>query len=319
MTHAPTGQKCYCNERGWMPGIYHIPIQWRRPFYIVRDEGLMRPYVVVDHIMQGFQVTMDRWAIDRELPVIVQFSTSRVGRKVQYQSIYTEGVHVSAINSPTSGRVRTLGAIPHRGANPYSIGIENEGFSVDPGYSYDYIYSRANPWPEAMVEANIEIKRWIFEQADTNLGVPSRESIIGHYEVDARNRPDDPAAAADRSTWPVDRMIAALAPQQEEAPVAYTAAQRQWLDYFTGDGAHLTRDYMKRKLKDVQLTLADLDAYTGEEPEPPLPAGDGEEAWRAGYRQAAEYAAGRVGLLVTQAEGVKRQLEELAASPPERE
>ena len=223
-THAPAGQPCNCGLRGWMPGIEHLPIRWQRPAHIVRDAGLMQPYVVVDHIAQGYIRTIDGWATNGASKIITHFAAERGGRKVQYQDIYTEGIHTSSVSSPTARLVQQYGSVAGRGVNPYSIGIEHEGFSVDPGYGYDYIYSAQRPWPDAMVNASIEIKRWIFAQADTNLGVPSRDTIIGHYEADAKNRINDPSPANNRAVWPVERMIAELTPKPSPPPVTYPSS-----------------------------------------------------------------------------------------------
>ena len=220
MTHAPAGTPCNCGQRGWMTGVEHRPIQWTRPEYMTRDAGKMRAYVVVDHIMQGYRRTIDAWATNGESKIIVHFGVDRAGGISQYQDIYTEGVHTSSVNAPAALRVQQHGSVAGRGVNPYSIAIEHEGFSVPPGYGYDYVYSATRPWPEAMVLATTAIKRWLFAQPDTNLGRPSVDSIIGHYEADLRNRINDPCAATDRSVWPRARMIAALA--TATAPVAPT-------------------------------------------------------------------------------------------------
>jgi len=224
MPHQPIGKVCNCNERGWMPGIEHVPIRWARPDYMLRDAGLMEPYVIVDHIAQGYIRTIDAWASNGQSKIITHFGAERGGRKVQYQDIYTEGIHTSGVSGATAALVVKYGSVAGRGVNPYSVGIEHEGFSVDPGYGFDYLYSRARPWPEPMVLASIEIKRWIFAQPDTNLGAPSRDTIIGHYEADARSRINDPAPAADRSIWPRDRMVAALTPAPPPAGSLWTAA-----------------------------------------------------------------------------------------------
>src|SRR5690606_5447326 len=108
------------------------------------------------------------------------------------------------------------------GANGYAIGIEHEGFSLPFTPPIPHAtWTRTNPWPEPMVQSSIAVKRWLFANVPS-LGEPSRDTIIGHYEIDARNRPDDPASSKDRSVWPVDRMIAALTTQEEDMQPGYT-------------------------------------------------------------------------------------------------
>ena len=224
MTHAPLAEACNCGLRGWMPGIHHHPIRWARPLYMQRDAGKMEPYVIVDHIMQGYLRTIDAWAVNGESKIITHFGISRSGRIVQYQDIHTEGIHTSAVNGPTSKIVQQYGSVAGRGANAYSVAIEHEGFSVDPGYGFDYLYSPQRPWPEAMVRASVSVKRWLFAQAETQLGPPSVDTIIGHYEADARNRINDPSPASDRSIWPRERMIRELTTSTPPPPPAFDRA-----------------------------------------------------------------------------------------------
>jgi hypothetical protein len=236
--HAPKGRICNCNLRGWMPGIEHIPIEWTLPSWIRNDRGKMRPYLMVDHIAQGFISTIDDWAVRGGSKIITHFGVSRSGRRVQYMDIYTEGIHTSSVNSPSSKIVQRLGSVAHRGANSYSIATEHEGFSIHPGsYQPDYIYSsRGRGWPMAMVEASLSIKEWCFAQPDTNLGEPSVDTIIGHYEADLRNREHDPAWAEDRQVWPRDWFVkmakAAPKPKPEEGYVDrdYTLIRKgEWM------------------------------------------------------------------------------------------
>lgn len=211
MTHKPVGSVCHCNTRGWMPGVEHVPIQWRMTAYNERTD--MRPVAIVDHIMQGYLNTMVEWARTGASRVIVHFGIGQSGRIVQMHPIFSPGIHAGAFDhrSPyVSPTVKARSTSP----NGYTIGIEHEGCSVDPRPAYSvppaFIYSRSNPWPDAMVQASIRVKAWCFEQA-TSLGEPSTLSIIGHYETGDPTRVNDPAAASDRGVWPRDRMIAALA------------------------------------------------------------------------------------------------------------
>ena len=211
MSHQPAGRACNCGQRGWMPGIEHVPIAWALPDWIRQREGKMAPVAIVDHIMQGYQSTVITWATNGQSKIITHFSIGRDGRKVQHCSVFTPGIHASSLINPVARVALALGA-PVRGANTYTIGKEHEGCSERPrGYSVpdEMIWSRANPWPEPMVRSSLDIDRWCFS-AVPSLGQPSRDSIIGHYEIDARNRPNDPATAADRAVWPVERKLREL-------------------------------------------------------------------------------------------------------------
>lgn len=229
--HAPAETACNCNERGWMPGIEHVAIQWALPSWIRSREGRMAPVAIVDHIAQGFQSTIVGWASNGGSKIITHFSIGRDGRIVQHHSVFSPGIHVSSVINPVA-RVALARGAPVRGANTYTIGIEHEGCAVDPRPAYtvpaNLIYSRTNPWPDPMVRSSIAIKRWCFDNVPS-LGAPSRDSVIGHYEVDARNRINDPAAASDRSVWPVERMLRELG--SVSAPDTYTVRRGDTLSH----------------------------------------------------------------------------------------
>jgi LysM repeat protein len=197
-----------------MPGVEHLPIQWPRPSWITSAQGRMRPVLIVDHIMQGYLGTMLDWTRTGGSKVIAHFGVARDGRTVQFQDVLTPGIHASSLNRPVARRALERSSIAG-GVNTYSIGIEHEGCSIDPRPAYsvppELIYSEQNPWPEPMVRSSLAIKRWCFATVPTLEG-PSRDSIVGHYEVDATNRSNDPATPVDRTrgVWPVERFIREL-------------------------------------------------------------------------------------------------------------
>src|SRR5688572_451815 len=117
-------------QDGWMDGVEHVPSAAIGGYPAVPN-GQMWPKQIVNHIMQGYQNTMVLWAKERP-PVnrkSAHFTVGRNGRVVQHVSIWTPAWHVA-----------------WEDWNVHSIGIEHEGFSVDPGYPYDYLYTVARPW-----------------------------------------------------------------------------------------------------------------------------------------------------------------------------
>lgn len=223
MKHAAAGYICNCGNDGWMDGVEHIPPKWTIPPMSQRE---MRPLAITDHIMQGYLTTMVNWMSNGESKVIVHFGIDRRGRIVQFHPVNRVGRHVSGIYSPLSKIVQREGQHSGTtGANGYTIGIEHEGCAVDPRPAYtvpaDLIYSKTNPWPEPMVASSIRVKQWCFDNVPS-LGLPSRDTVIGHYEIDARNRPDDPAPSTDRTIWPVERMLRFITkpidPPKQEPP-----------------------------------------------------------------------------------------------------
>src|SRR5690606_6087659 len=144
--------------------------------------------------------------------------------------------------------------------------------------------SATNPWPAAMVESSIRVKRWCFEQAPS-LGQPSRQTIIGHYETGDPNRINDPAAAADRAVWPVERMLAAL----KARPVGLTAQQRELLASLDSPPGRKLHPSGRAQLRREHGT--DDAPVAQEPPREPVPAGIDSETARllvGGIQQAQE-------------------------------
>jgi N-acetyl-anhydromuramyl-L-alanine amidase AmpD len=168
--------------------------------------GMMQPIAVMSHIMQGYQRTMIAWAKERPYvtPKSSHFTIGRDGRIAQHVSIFDPCWAAGYVNRPTWSLYRPLS-----NPNNYLIQIEHEGFSVPPGYGFDYVYDDARSWPAPMVEASIKVHRWAMAEAGI---VPSRDTVIGHFMTDGVNRINDPGAA-----WPRDAVVAALTGQQADA------------------------------------------------------------------------------------------------------
>jgi N-acetyl-anhydromuramyl-L-alanine amidase AmpD len=189
--------------RGWMPGVEHIPT----PTYGYTDvsPGTMKPVAVVNHIMAGYQRTMISWAELGNGQVSAHFTIGRTGRIVQHVSVYDPAYHAGRLDrdgkdrpvQPTWPRYR-----PGSNPNKYTVGIEHEGFSTVPNYGYDYLYDDAHPWPDEMIEASIDVHRWILGE----LGLqPNDLTVIGHNEIAPLSRAQDPG-----KQWPRRRLISAL-------------------------------------------------------------------------------------------------------------
>jgi len=336
-----------------MPGIEHVPIQWAKPAWIVARQGQMAPVVIVDHIMQGYLRTMVDWARTGGSKVIVHFGVGRDGRTVQFQDVRTPGIHASSLNRPVARRAIERNTITG-GANTYSIGIEHEGCSIDPRPAYtvppELIYSPSNPWPAAMTNASLAIKRWCFANVPT-LGAPDRDSIIGHCEVDAANRGNDPATPADRvkGIWPVDRFIQELTGNAAapEKVVHSTAALVTHADNETSDTepTPMATTYKVKRgdtlgaiAVEFRVSIAQLIEWNSIENANEIhvdqvlrvtPPGQDEEAppdgsfdegwtagWRAGYTAAVQALDTRLRLIEQQADAARLEAEELAAAPP---
>ena len=191
-----------CSVRGWMPDVDHVEAVGSYGYSVVAA-GSMKPIAVINHVMQGYQETMIRWAAEKTGRVSAHFTIGRDGRIVQHVGIFDPAWHAGRVESPTWPLYK-------RTSNPnyYTIGVEHEGFSAVPMYRYDYVYDEDHRWPEPMAEASISVHRWIVDQTGI---VPSVETIIGHNETATRSRADDPG-----EMWPRYRTIEALLQQPAE-------------------------------------------------------------------------------------------------------
>lgn len=186
-----------------MDGVEHIPTGKVQLSATVPDLT-MWPKQVVSHVMQGFQTTMIGWARERPpvTDVAIHFTIGRNGRIVQHKEIWSPGRHVG-----------------WQDWNLHTVGIEHEGFSVNPGYSFDYLYSVSQPWPEAMILSSIRVHRWVFEaiRAYDPSVFPDESTIITHAMTGQPDRQNDPGALFMQQVRP--RLLAAFAPPPPPAPV----------------------------------------------------------------------------------------------------
>jgi LysM repeat protein len=300
----------------------------------------MRPVLIVDHIMQGYLRTMVDWTRTGGSKVIVHFGVGRDGRTVQFQDVLTPGIHASSLNRPVARRALERSSVAG-GVNTYSIGIEHEGCSIDPRPAYsvpaELIYSGQNPWPEAMVQASLAIKRWCFAHVPT-LESASRDSIVGHYEVDATNRANDPATPADRArgVWPVERFIRELsggdAKKKKESGKArevemagtYKVKRNDTLVAIsTKSGVSVADLVLWNRILDPNLIEVGqvLRLAPPEEVEQTTSAeayGAGwESGWSAGYTAAVASLETRLRLIEQQLDAAQIEASTLAATPPD--
>lgn len=189
---------------GWMPGIERVPtVAWGYPDVA---EDSMYPQAIVDHVAQGYMAGLLGIAQSADPGKSWHFSIGRDGTIVQHVSIWNPAWHAGDVNGPTWPG--------YTGTNPnkFTIGIEHEGFSIRPSYSYDYIYSGENPWPEALIEASIRVHQWVFHMC-SNWLKPSEATVITHSMLNTRSRAQDPGDLWLATVRP--RIVAALQPAVE--------------------------------------------------------------------------------------------------------
>lgn len=196
-------------QRGWMPNVVRIPTN--NFGYSSVPSGGMTPTAIVNHIAQGFIRTIDGWARN-DTNIAPHFGITRGGEIHQYVSIFDPAYHAGRLDD---GAPPTWPGYQGHNPNKYTVGIEFEGFSVPPGYGFDFVYSAQRPWPEPMVEAGIRVHQWVFGELPAL--VPDTSSVIAHREIAPRSRAHDPG-----EHWPQARIIAACAPGGAETSPALT-------------------------------------------------------------------------------------------------
>ena len=210
----------------WMPGVEVIQTA------AFGGYGEIKPIAVINHIMQGHQSTMIKWA--KERPAVTQksahFTISRSGRIVQHVPINQASWTSGRVKQPTWKLLRYVNSLP---ANPnsYVINIEHEGFSIPPDYGYDYVYSDSKPWPEAMVIASIEVQRWVCAQLEIE---PNEDTITGHSVIDSIDRAFDPG-----TYWPKARVLQAIKDGIRPPPINKT---RAYYAIYRGEATPIRRE-----------------------------------------------------------------------------
>jgi N-acetyl-anhydromuramyl-L-alanine amidase AmpD len=150
----------------------------------------MEPVAVINHIMQGYARTMIEWATNNSMEKSAHFIIDRDGNITQTVSIYSPAWHAGRIAKVTWDSM-PIGNNP----NKYTVGIEHEGFSVEPEYGCDFIYE--DGWPDAMMEASVQVHKWILGE----LGLEANDqTVIGHNETDGVSRANDPGPAWSKDT-----------------------------------------------------------------------------------------------------------------------
>ena len=141
---------------------------------------------------------MIEWANTNSVQKSAHFVIDRAGNITQTVSIYSPAWHAGRVVS------HTWPAYPGGNPNKYSIGLEHEGFSVDPGYGYDFIYD--DEWPEAMLAASVKVHQWIAGELGITLDALN---VIGHNETDSVSRANDPGPA-----WSKTQLLAMINGQE---------------------------------------------------------------------------------------------------------
>lgn len=177
---------------GWMPSVPQVRTSAWGGYGIPEDA--MYPQAVVTHVAQGYYGGLLNIARTNDPNKSWHFSVARDGSITQHVSIWDPAYHAGIVADPQSPAAALM-AQYGQNPNTWSVGIEQEGFSIPPGYSYDYLYDAQHPWPAQQLASVIRIHRWVWDSCQWLLDLPSerRESrILTHSMIDQRTRKQDP-------------------------------------------------------------------------------------------------------------------------------
>ncbi len=211
----------------WMPGVERHETAAQGGYGVARDQ--MRATAVVMHVMEGWLSTMIRWSQER--PVFHEASYTvglgLDGRIVQFVPIDNPAWHAGrrdyvdaqgrSVKRSDSG-ARLLEPTwplwePSRNPGGHTVAIAREGFAK-------------NPWTPEQLEAAPKVIAWAMEQHDI---IPSRETLIGHYELNSITRANDPGG-----NWDKDRMLDEIARASSGLPDPLSRVEAMWAVYRNG-------------------------------------------------------------------------------------
>lgn len=194
------------DETGWLEGIGRVPTMLYGG-YPGLAEDQMYPQAIVLHVAQGTFSGLIEMAGNVNARASYHFSHGREGQRAQHVSLWNAAWHAGIVNNPLPEAQRLIAQF---GQNPntWSIGIEMEGFSAVPPYSYDYVYSEQRPFPAAMVGAVIATIEAIRDRCQWLKDLSPEqfvERIITHSAIDQLTRRQDPGDYFMESVMPIIR------------------------------------------------------------------------------------------------------------------
>lgn len=168
-------------------------IVWRgtngNNYYAGRDG--QKVIAICDHIMAGSIESADSWFKSPGSQASAHFGVAKDGRIWQWVAEENAAWANGVVNLSAASPPWLVSAVAvHENPNNLTISIEHEGQPSD-------------IMPEAQYQATLSLHRYLVAKYAIKL---DREHIIGHYQVDAVNRPDCPGP-----NYPWKRLMSDLA------------------------------------------------------------------------------------------------------------
>ena len=176
-----------------------------------------KPSIIVDHISEGTTQSCIDWFNDtNNKDSSAHFLVSKNGKVYQFIDIgmkaWSNGLIPQDISKATAKVVKEQNVNP----NLYTVSIEHEG-----------VYEQTKGLlTQAQLKATQILHKYIIQYVKDNFGVyivPSRETIIGHYEINPIAKPDCPG-----HLFQFDNIISYL---KGEAPkTAFSDIEGHWAE-----------------------------------------------------------------------------------------
>lgn len=144
-----------------------------------------KPEIIVIHIAQGWASTSKVWAEQGYYGASYHFMVDEDGSIMQHLGFSDGGYHAGISPNAPSPRIPTWKGHGVN-VNNYSIGIEHEGMTGE-------------PFEDEQIKASAALCRWLCLKLNISM---DRDHIVGHYQIDLVNRPNDPG-----STFPWEKYM----------------------------------------------------------------------------------------------------------------
>lgn len=214
-----------------MPNVTRVPmVPERYALNVDTAAGMMRPQVIVEHVMGGhFEYALEMMrdktvGDDPDDYASWHFSIAQDGRIAQHASIFTPCMGAGLrSNSVTSEPISTFRKRWHYNPNAWTVHIEHEDHALRPAVL-----------TEEQIEASIRVHRWIWNECEWLKALPrgfywqpdtADGRFVYHSEIDPANRPDDPGP-----NFPWNRVVEAVLVPDVLVPDDFQRGRREVSD-----------------------------------------------------------------------------------------
>jgi len=260
------------SERGWCPFARQHRGPGEGPFgYPAGARGQAVPVAIYSHRMGGHKRTLDndRWRHENWVGVNFGIGRYKVGDIDQYANIFDAAWGNGIAGSvPRYDRANpVLAALERKGTwiprPTYSAGahsLDAGGVNVlnasGPSIEHEDGYDDDSEWPDPLIVNSIMVHRWIVKEYNAAgiRFVLTEETSIGHFQIDAVNRPACPGSVT-AGNWrrAKAKILAGVNQEEDEMKIAPWWTGRELV---AGKGdINLNIDFGPAKAYDLRLVV----------------------------------------------------------------